>query len=92
MRFSRPVSVTVVGPSGYSSAGLEVWRMRWGWVARIAAVVIGLFVLLLFLGVMSQVLASSSPLMAILIVVAVVLAILVLVVLVLWSREVKISA
>ena len=66
--------------------------MRWGWLAKVAAVVVGLFALLLFLGVMNAVLRSSSPLVLILTVAAVVLALIVLVALMLWSRDVKISA
>ena len=66
--------------------------MRWGWVARLAVVVLGLFALLLFLGLVNLVLGSTSPLVLILTVLAVILALVVLVALMLWSREVKISA
>jgi hypothetical protein len=66
--------------------------MRWGWVAKLALVVLGLFVLLLFLGLVNLVLGSSTPLVLILTVVAVILAAVLLVALMLWSRDEKISA
>jgi hypothetical protein len=66
--------------------------MQWGWVAKLALVVVGIFVLLLFLGLVNLVLGSSSPLVLILTVVAVILAAVMLVALMLWSRDVKISA
>jgi hypothetical protein len=66
--------------------------MHWRWLAAVAAFVVGLFVILLFLGVMNSVLASASPVGLILTVAAVGLALVVLVVLMLWSRETKISA